>query len=91
MQKILLLSVFLIFYFKNFSQTKKLNEISVSQLFVWNKTTIYDTYSGARARNRTGNAWSYGTNINYSAGVSENIYFNIGIGYFNQRFGIPGG
>lgn len=74
-----------------FGQTNKIQELSVSQLFLWNNTTIYDTYSGARASNKTGNAWSYGTNANYSFGLTKKLFVAVGLGYFNQRFGVNRG
>ena len=73
------------------AQTNKFQELSISQLFIWNNTTIYDTYSGARASDKTGKAWSNGTNVNYSFGLYKKVYANIGIGYFNQSFGINRG
>lgn len=73
------------------AQTNKFQEISVSQLFIWNKTTVFDIYSGARAGNKTGKAWSNGTNVNYSFGLRKNVFASIGIGYFNQRFDIHRG
>lgn len=81
----------LLFAAYSYSQTTKICEIGISQLFIWNKTTIYDTYSGARASNKTGQSWSYGTSIHYSHGLTKHVYANIGIGYFNQRFGIHRG
>lgn len=72
-------------------QTGKLQELGISQSFIWNNTTIYDTYSGARASNKTGSAWSYGTNINYSLGLTKTLFATIGLGYFNQKFGVNRG
>jgi hypothetical protein len=72
-------------------QTNKIQELSVSQLFLWNNTTIYDIYSGARAKNKTGNAWSYGTNANYSFCLTKKLFATVGLGYFSQRFGIGRG
>jgi hypothetical protein len=84
------LAVFLVST-NSYGQTTKVTEIGISQLFIWNETTIFDTYSGTRATNKTGQSWSYGTSINYSHGLSKNVYANIGLGYFNQRFGIHRG
>ncbi|MCZ2140391.1 MAG: hypothetical protein LC096_03275 [Bacteroidia bacterium] len=73
------------------AQTDNFQELSISQLFIWNSTTIYDTYNGARAKDKSGKAWSNGTNLNYSFGLSKKLFANIGFGYFNQRFGIHRG
>lgn len=91
MKRLLLLIIFSSAIKFSVAQTNRFQEISVTQSFIWNKTTIYDTYSGARARNKTGKAWSYGTNVNYSFGLNKKLYANAGIGYFNQRFGIHRG
>jgi hypothetical protein len=72
-------------------QNRNFQEISISQLFIWNKTTVYDIYSGARAGNKTGKAWSNGVNLNYSRTLHKNFYAKIGIGYFKQKFGIHRG
>jgi hypothetical protein len=72
-------------------QTNKIQELSVSQIFLWNNTTIYDTYSGARASNETGSAWSSGTNVNYSLCLTKKLFATIGLGYLNQRFGVNRG
>ncbi len=74
-----------------FAQSKKLQELSISQLFLWNKTTIYDVYSGARAADKSGNALSYGTNASYSFGLGKKLFATLSLGYFNQRFGIKRG
>jgi hypothetical protein len=91
MSRTLLVVTFLFFTGLTVAQPKKIQEITISQLLVWNKTTIYDTYSGARASNKTGKAWSNGINVNYSFGINKYLFANVGIGYFNQRFGIQRG
>jgi hypothetical protein len=63
----------------------------LSQTWIYNKTTIYDIYSGARARNETGTAISNGVNLNYSRTVYKNFYAKIGFGYFKQKFGVHRG
>lgn len=35
------------------AQTDNFQELSISQLFIWNSTTIYDTYNGARAKDKS--------------------------------------
>lgn len=77
--------------FNGYSQNEKLNEIGISFPVIWNNTKIYDVYSGARARNKTGKAWSNGTNANYTFGLTKKLFATIGLGYFNQRFGISRG
>lgn len=72
-------------------QTNKIQQLSVSQLFIWNTTTIYDSYSGTRSSSKTGNAWSYGTNANYSVSLTQKLFVTVGLGYFNQRFGVNRG
>ncbi|MET0635304.1 MAG: hypothetical protein ABWZ25_04715 [Chitinophagaceae bacterium] len=84
------LTIFLV-SIKSSSQPIKISEFGISQLFLWNKTAIFDAYSGARSSRKTGQAWSYGTNINYSHSFYKNVYANIGLGYFHQRFGIHRG
>lgn len=74
-----------------FGQNGTLHELSVGHSFIWNRTTIFDAYSGARARNETGQAWSNGTRLTYTFSVSKKIYASIGLGYFIQRFGIRRG
>lgn len=74
-----------------FGQNVQINEIAISPTLVWNKTTIYDIYSGARAKNKTGTALSSGINLNYSKTIYKNFYAKIGIGYFNQKFGVHRG
>ncbi len=73
------------------SQHTRLSEIGISQLFIWNRTTIHDVYSGTRTADKTGKEWSFGTNAHYSFTVSKNIYATIGVGYYDQRFTIRRG
>lgn len=91
MRFLLLLIVLLIINRLSFGQSTKFQEVSINQSFIWNRTTIYDIYSGARASDKTGNAWSYGTNANYSFGLTKELFATIGLGYFNQRFSINRG
>jgi hypothetical protein len=58
---------------------------------IWNKTTIYNSYSGARAKDITGNAISNGINLNYSRTIYKNLFAKIGAGYFKQKFGMQRG
>ncbi|MBL7727555.1 MAG: hypothetical protein JNM68_07720 [Dinghuibacter sp.] len=73
------------------AQKEKFREISVSQLFIWNKTTVNDVYGGARASDKTGNAWSNGSSIHFSFGLNQKLYASLGVGLFNQQFGIQRG
>jgi hypothetical protein len=91
MQNLFLVIVFSIFCCLVNGQTNRINEIAVSQLFLKNNTTILDVYYGARAKNKAGHAWSYGINANYSIGITKEVFANVGLGYFNQRFGISRG
>lgn len=65
--------------------------MAISPVLVWNKTTVFDIYSGARAANKTGNAVSTGININYSRTIYKNLFVKIGAGYLKQKFGIKRG
>lgn len=75
----------------SFCQSEKINEVALSTNFVWNNTTIFNSYAGARAKDISGNAWSNGVNLNYSKTLYKNFYAKIGIGYFKQKFGIVRG
>lgn len=91
MKRLLLLIFFSTIIKYSVAQEKRFQELSISQTFIWNKTTIYDTYSGARASNKTGTAISNGINLNYSKTIYKNFYAKIGFGYFKQKFGIHRG
>ncbi|MDQ6758016.1 MAG: hypothetical protein M3004_13905 [Bacteroidota bacterium] len=84
--------VFLLFFclpFQTFAQKSEINnQVSLSVPIIWNNTTIFNIYSGARAKNISGTAISYGININYSKNIFKDIFLKAGIGYFNQNFGI---
>lgn len=81
----------LAFMSKPFAQETKIRELSVGQSFIWNRTTVFDSYSGTRARNETGQAWSQGTDLACSFGLTKKLYGTVGLGYFNQRFQIQRG
>ena len=66
----------------------KVNAVSISIPFIWNKTTIFNSYSGARAKNITGEAISNGINLNYSRTIYKSFFAKVGVGYFKQKFGI---
>ncbi len=93
MKKILLIGLItIIFCFvksgKVFCQTQKVNELGITGTYLWNKTTIFNVYSGARAKNITGEAFSSGFNLNYSRTIYKNFFARVGVGLFNQRFEI---
>ena len=88
MNRILICVVFVAFFSNCFCQKQKVNEVALSSTFIWNNTTIFNSYSGARAKDISGNALSNGININYSKSIYRNFYGKIGIGYFKQKFGI---
>lgn len=91
MKRIFLSLMLTNFFYHSFCQSLPVNEISLIQTWIYNKTTIYDIYSGARARNKTGTAISNGVNLNYSRTIYRNFYAKIGFGYFKQKFGIHRG
>ncbi len=93
MKKILLISLIgIIFCFikseKAFCQNQKVNELGITGTYIWNKTTIFNVLSGARAKNITGEAFSSGFNLNYSRTIYKNFFVRVGVGLFNQRFEI---
>lgn len=71
-----------------FGQKNKKGELGISVPVVWNTTEIYNSYSGARAKNISGCAMSYGANLTYSKNIYKSFFATIGIGYFMQKFGI---
>ena len=90
MQRKRLLS-FVLFLFSfsfSFCQSGKINEVGVATTIIWNKTTIFNSYSGARAKDITGEAVSSGLNLNYSRTIYKNLFGRIGVGIFKQKFGI---
>lgn len=91
MKRIFLSVILLNFFYHSFCQSLRVNEILVSQTMIYNKTTVYDIFSGARSRNETGTAVSNGVNLNYSKTIYKNVYAKIGFGYFKQKFGIHRG
>jgi hypothetical protein len=91
MKKLLTLTQFSLLALRCLSQNNEVNELAISQSFIWNNTTVYDAYSGARATNKSGTSVSSGINLNYSKTLYKNFYAKIGIGYFKQKFGIHRG
>ena len=83
--------ILLLLYTHSRSQQTRISEIGISQLFIWNRTTIHDIYSGSRTAGRNGDSWRVGTNVNYSFSLSKNFYATVGAGYYNQRFNIHRG
>lgn len=89
MKKQLASALFLLLSNCLFGQNKQNNnELTFSLPFVWNKTEIYNSYSGARAKSISDDAISYGSNINYSRSVYKAFFVTVGIGYYKQAFGI---
>lgn len=72
-----------------FALAKKaqISEMAISPVLVWNKTTVFDIYSGARAANKTGNAVSTGININYSRTIYKNFFVNLEQVILNKSLG----
>lgn len=64
------------------------NKISVSLPVIWNTTTIYNSFSGARAGDIKGDAVSHGVNLAYKRSVHPNFFIALGVGLFTQKFGI---
>ncbi len=85
---ILLLAVLTLFQNSFGQQRKKNNQIGLSIPLIMNNTKILNVYSGARAEYLSGNAISYGININYSLDLFKSVYAIAGFGYFKQSFGV---
>ena len=90
MKRILLSLMLMNFFYHSFCQSL-VNEISLSQTWIYNKTTIYDIYSGARAQNKTGTAVSNGVNLNYSRTMYKSFYAKIGLGILTKNLGYTEG
>jgi hypothetical protein len=63
-------------------------KLELSVPLIYNKTTIYNIFSGARATYLSGSAISKGLNINYQKKVTGNFFLLAGLGLFTQQFGI---
>lgn len=88
MTKIFLFSLFLILSVSAISQTEKTKgSIGVSIPVIWNNSEA-TYYQLGSPKYRSGNAISYGLNINYSYPFYKSVYGKIGVGYFKQTFGI---
>lgn len=89
MKKITIAIMFLTITSDNYAQTKKeqKNVIGISVPLIWNNSNgIY--YSVGNRKEPTGNAISYGMNVNYAKSLYKNYFFYIGAGYFKQSFNI---
>ena len=88
MLKQLLLLLYLCSTIKLYSQEKtNSNKLGFSIPLVWNNSNgVY--YSLGNRREPSGNATSYGININYSHFVYKNLFLIGGVGYYKQRFNI---
>lgn len=88
MTKIFLFSLFLILSVSAISQTEKTKgSIGVSIPVIWNNSEA-TYYQLGSPKYPSGNAISYGLNINYSYPFYKSVYGKIGVGYFKQTFGI---
>ena len=89
MTKQLLIIFFVGLTMMGYSQGKneKLNAIGISIPIIYNKSegTYYST---GNRKEPTGEAVSFGININYSKKLFKNIFGIVGIGYFKQSFKI---
>lgn len=86
MVKVFLLTLSLILNVSAISQSKK-ESIGVSIPVIWNNSeAIY--YSLGSPDHLSGNAISYGFNINYTRVIYKSLFMVGGIGYFKQKFGI---
>ena len=70
------------------AQTSKMkSSIGVSIPVIWNNSEgVY--YSLGNRKTPTGNAVSYGININYNRNIYKNVFGIVGVGYYEQAFGI---
>lgn len=76
--------------YNSFCQKRKSNDqLGLSIPVLSNTTEILNVYRGTRANYVSGKALSYGINLNYSRTIRKGFFVTIGIGYFNQNFGIP--
>lgn len=91
MKQIFLPILLLTFFNYSIAQNKRVNEIAATGTYIYNKVTVFDIYSGARARNRTGTVIGNGANLSYARTIYKNFYAKVGFGYFDQTFGIHRG
>lgn len=85
---IVLTFFYLIFSLDSFSQLKNIKkDLGISIPVIWNNSEA-TYYQLGSAKHPSGNALSYGLNINYSQSFYKGIYVKIGVGYFNQCFHI---
>ncbi len=69
------------------TQNEKLSAVGISIPIIWNNSEgTY--YSLGNRREPNGKGTSYGINLNYSRTIYKNIFGTVGVGYFNQVFGI---
>lgn len=75
----------LVFSIKTYSQKK--NSVGISIPVIWNNSSgVY--YSTGNRKEPSGEATSYGINVNYSRLLYRGLFVTVGVGYFKQRFGI---
>jgi hypothetical protein len=68
-------------------KSNRVHELGLSVPVLWNSSQgVYYTL-GSR-KEPSGEALSYGINLHYSKSIYKNIFGTVGIGYFNQAFGI---
>lgn len=74
---------------KGYPQTYKdsLKAIGISIPIIWNNSETPQSSSGNN-NYKSGDAISYGININHKGTIYKNLFMIVGIGYFKQVFGI---
>ena len=89
MKKQFLFILLLAVSFNGYSQNgnDKINAIGISIPVIWNNSEA-TYYSLGNRKEPKGKGTSYGVNINYSRSIYKNLFGIVGIGYFNQSFGI---
>ena len=88
MTKSFLLTLLLISYLSAASQSIKMKpSIGISIPVIWNHSEA-TYYQLGNLKYTTGNAVSYGLNIDYSQPLYKGFYGKLGVGYFKQNFGI---
>ena len=86
----ILFAILIISSVRGYSQKKaahKVNAIGISVPVIWNKSEA-TFYRLGSAMFPSGNATSYGINVNYLRTLYRGIYGIVGIGYFRQAFEI---
>ena len=87
MKKCTLLCLGIFYTVLLFSQNKKSNSVALSIPILYNQSDAV-FYSLGRRKTTSGDAFSYGINVNYSKFIYKNFFATVGGGYFKQVFGI---